>query len=423
MTTMLMYTPQLLGYIQRWHMPVEFPGHTYPDHILQALGNVAQAYHSTGSTRVKDTEAAMHSLWQLFRGPPSSVLTFQGAIPEPADANQEDSSELLQLMLSEFETQLANGYMPEDQTRSIFKAMLTSSLTVRTRCPGTQDGLCTNPNQKQRRELDESHLLRVKIPKGENLSLRDCIAATLKDKAQRWCDQCIAQRRHTNADTTNRDDKEWRYVRDCPEVLLMQLQRFRQVQTATGFRDEKVSTPVTIPEILDLSEFLEYHSYAKGSVVQYELKAVVSHIGTLAKGHYVAHVKEGKNWWRVNDQEGSKHLTPSSIDRINSDGGGRNGKALKGKSHPFLLSWVKVKEHTVTPTSASEKTSISPPNADIELTEASKGNEVSASQDPRKCTGKAALQPRRQEQSHLLPTTTKYLQHPKEDIKSGSSLI
>ena len=170
----------------------------------------------------------------------------------------------------------------------------------------------------------------------------------------------------------------------------MQLQRFRQVQTATGFRDEKVSTPVTIPEILDLSEFLEYHSYAKGSVVQYELKAVVSHIGTLAKGHYVAHVKEGKNWWRVNDQEGSKHLTPSSIDRINSDGGGRNGKALKGKSHPFLLSWVKVKEHTVTPTSASEKTSISPPNADIELTEASKGNEVSASQDLRKCTGKAA---------------------------------
>ena len=408
MVTMLMYTPQLLGYIQRWHMQMEFAGHKYQDHILQALDNLALAYHSTGPTRAKDTEAAMHNLWQLFRGK-SSVLKYDAAVPEPEDGEQEDSIEFLQLMLSEIENQLTNGWIPgtDDETQSIFQAMLKSSLTLRTRCPGTQDGLCPNPDQKQRRQLEESQIFQVKIPKAkEDLSLRDCIAETLRDRSQRWCDDCTAQMRHANADTKNRDSKEWKHVRDCPEVLLMQLQRFQQVPTAKGLRDEKVLTPVTIPETLDLSEFLEYHSYAKGSVIQYELKAVVSHIGNnIGKGHYVAHVKAGKTWWRVDDLDDSKNVTPSSIDRINSDGGGRTGTALKGKSYPYLLSWVKVKEAVVIPTSASEKASIGPrPDTDmgpgkapkakkeekLAKDEGEKGKELSASKDPKNGTGKVA---------------------------------
>lgn len=73
---------------------------------------------------------------------------------------------------------------------------------------------------------------------------------------------------HANPDTIKRDDRAWRYIRDCPEVLFMRLQRFRQVPTKKGMRDEKVIAPVAIPETLDLSEFLEYHSYGEGSVVK-----------------------------------------------------------------------------------------------------------------------------------------------------------
>lgn len=148
--TMMMYTPQLLAYVRDWHMQMEFPDYPYLDHIMQAFDNVAQAYHTLSSTRVRATEAAMFALWKLFRGSPSSVASFAGALPEPDDALQEDSSELLGLMLDEIERQLNEGGISddEDESESIFEAMLKTSVTYRSRCPGTQDDICTKPNEK-----------------------------------------------------------------------------------------------------------------------------------------------------------------------------------------------------------------------------------------------------------------------------------
>jgi hypothetical protein len=328
---------------------------------MQALDNVAQAYHTPSSTRARDTEAAMFDIWKLFRGSSSSVASFAGVLPEPDDALQEDSSELLDLMSDEIERQLnvSGTFGDGDESESIFQAMLKMSVTYRSRCPGTQDGICTNPNEKQRRRLEENYIFNVRIPTGEDLTLLDCIAETLRDRDQRWCGERSTQMRHVNPDTINRDDQAWRYIRDCPEVLFMRLQRFRQVPTKKGVRDEKKIAPVAIPETLDLSEFLKYHSYGKGSVVQYELRGVVSHIGNIKGGHYVAHVKEGKNGWRVDDQ-GTPTVTASSIARMNSDTGGKTGERAKFQSHPFLLNWVKVKEDIVAPTKAPVKTPANP---------------------------------------------------------------
>jgi ubiquitin C-terminal hydrolase len=202
--------------------------------------------------------------------------------------------------------------------------MLKMNVSYRSRCPGTQDGICTNPNEKQRRPLEENYIFNARIPTGEDLTLLDCIADTLRDRDQRWCTECSTQMRRVNPDTTNRDDRAWRYIRDCPEVLFTRLERFREVPTKKGVRDEKIIAPLAIPETLDLSEFLEYHSYGEGSVFQYELRGVVSHIGTIKGRHYVAHVKEGKNWWRVDDQ-GTPTVTASSIARMNFGYWRKNG--------------------------------------------------------------------------------------------------
>lgn len=204
--TMLTYTPRILGYVQRWHMLLKYPSHQYTDHISQALDNLAQAYHSAGPTRVADTEAAMYDLWQLFPVAPSSVSPFEAVLPEPAEAEQEDPSLLLLLMLSEIEIQLGNSWIPdgEDNTQDIFQAMLKTSFTARVRCPGTQDAPCSNPNQKQRRQLENTLIFNVRIPTGTDLTLRDCVADNMRDRDQGWCGDCIAQMRHINPDTKDR---------------------------------------------------------------------------------------------------------------------------------------------------------------------------------------------------------------------------
>jgi hypothetical protein len=389
--TIMMYTPQLLAYIRNWHMVMEFSDHQYPNHIIEAINNVAQAYHSNGSTRVKDTEAAMSDLWQLFRGGNSSVQSFQGAIPAPRDAEQEDPAQLLRLMLDEILRQLHDALMSgKDESENIFKAMHLPSFTNRTRCPGTQDGRCDNPNEKQRRELDQEPIVVVRIHDGDDLTLRDCIMHTLRERGERWCVSCTAKKYHTDAATAGRQDRAWKRVRDCPEVLFMQLQRFAQVanKKTKRMQDIKLKDPVAIPDTLDVSEFLEYHSYGEGSIVQYKLRGVASHIGNgMNGGHFVAHVREGQNWWRVDDK-GTPSVIPSSIEIINNDGGGKSGKNNKYKSHPYLLIWVKVKEVIATPTRAPVKETANP-------TSKPEGPKKPTGKEPGKGDGKDAgpLQP------------------------------
>jgi hypothetical protein len=65
--------------------------------------------------------------------------------------------------------------------------MFTTTFTNRTRCPNVgANGICPNPDQKERRELSDRHIFTIKIPEGEDLTLRDCIIETTALE-QRWC--------------------------------------------------------------------------------------------------------------------------------------------------------------------------------------------------------------------------------------------
>ena len=340
---LLMYTPQFMSYVQHWHMTHEFPDFPFEDHILQELNQLILAYHSGVSGRAVQAEEALGTVWELFRGE-STVHEWEPALAEPEDADQDDSALWLDHLLNEVVRQLRVGVelcggKPETSDMlAVFRAMFYTTTTSRTRCPGTQDGICPNPNQKQRRELSHDLIWRVRIPDGEGLTLRNCVASHLRETEQRWCDQCSEQKRL--AQFPDRSDKAWRRVRDCPEVMFMQLLRFDQNWVKGKLVEKKITRAVEIPATFDMSEFLEYQNYGEGSQVEYELKAVVSHNGNLKRGHYIAHVKVGKKWWRVDDLGG---VTESSIERINNDGGGRGGKSKKGAFQPFLMSWVKVR--------------------------------------------------------------------------------
>jgi ubiquitin C-terminal hydrolase len=122
--------------------------------------------------------------------------------------------------------------------------------------------------------------------------LTDCIEDDLQDEHDVWCDVCEASGRHLL--DPDREDRKWQRIRDCPEILFTSLKRFNNNGT-------KKSKDVEIPERLDLTEYLEHHAYGEGGRVEYELQSVVSHQGALETGHYVARVKVGDKWWRVDD--------------------------------------------------------------------------------------------------------------------------
>lgn len=191
MMTMMMYTPQPLTYAGDRHLQMEFKDHQPQDHIMQAFDNVAQAYHSTGPTRVTDTEAAMSTLWQLFRGGASTVEEITGAKTEHYKARQEDHAQLLDHMLRGIQRQLHDALLgKEDESENIFQAMLRHGFSFRTRCPGTQDSIRTNLDEKQRRPLEGDPLFALNIPDGDSITLRDCIANMIRESASRWCTNC-----------------------------------------------------------------------------------------------------------------------------------------------------------------------------------------------------------------------------------------
>lgn len=375
MMVALMYTPQFMGYVQRWHMDQEYPQFVYRDHILQALDRVGKAYHGTDSAgnRQGNADARLKKMWQLFRGAPSSVGVFDGALPEEGDGEQEDSTEWLQHLLDEIKKQLKAGvsvavddddgaanFLSADDTEEVFRAMFTSTLTNRTRCPGIQTGICTKPHQKQRRNLlDDSEILTVTVIQGDDLTLRQCIEYEMAAPFQGWCGACSALGHHLTYPQLT--DKVWRRFRDYPEVLFMKLRRYETVWENGKSKAAKITRPVTIPEILDISDFLEYHNYGDGSRVEYELKAMVSHKGKdLNSGHYVAFVKTDKKWWRVDDMA-RKTVTASSIEEANNFGksSGKNaGKPNKPGFIPYVLVWVKTREDIVPPTRGAGKTAM-----------------------------------------------------------------
>ncbi|KIW10352.1 hypothetical protein PV08_11314 [Exophiala spinifera] len=105
-----------------------------------------------------------------------------------------------------------------------------------------------------------------------------------------------------------RKTTQWKRLRILPEVLIVQLKRFKVEQRVTRKGIEvstlKDNTPVRINEYLDLGPWVEYRGkeeVAAAGSTRYRLTGIINHFGDLVGGHYVAEVRIDDTWYEAND--------------------------------------------------------------------------------------------------------------------------
>lgn len=128
----------------------------------------------------------------------------------------------------------------------------------------------------------------VKAKKREPPAIEDCIAEFLGDSelSDLHCDNCKQKTtwdRHV-------------FIRDAPEVLIVQINRFSPGYPARN------AAKVSFKGDLDITEQLDGHAVKGGEKLKYKLNAVVYHSGTMIhSGHYVCNVKGPTGEWCLID--------------------------------------------------------------------------------------------------------------------------
>ena len=103
---------------------------------------------------------------------------------------------------------------------------------------------------------------------------------------------------------------------EAPEVLVIQLKRFRYIQGRFFVQREKIDSLVEFPtKGLDLSPYVRGPQAAEAGKLVYDLFAVSEHSGSLSGGHCTAVAKNFMNnqWFNFNDSEVSGSTAESTI--------------------------------------------------------------------------------------------------------------
>ncbi|CAL9085118.1 unnamed protein product [Musa acuminata var. zebrina] len=182
--------------------------------------------------------------------------------------------------------------------------------------PGSSIVLFINWSKKDLKKYDTHHFENhpevfkyVPAPKrtrGEPLSLYACLDAFLREEPlvpeDMWyCPRCKEQRQ------ASKKLDLWR----LPEVLVIHLKRFSFSRSTK----HKLETFVNFP-IHDL-DLTNYVAHKKGSQRQiYELYALSNHYGSMASGHYTAHIKllDENRWYNFDDS----HISPINEEDVKS---------------------------------------------------------------------------------------------------------
>ncbi|OQV01857.1 hypothetical protein CLAIMM_07148 [Cladophialophora immunda] len=160
--------------------------------------------------------------------------------------------------------------------------------------------------------LDEQTILSLPLPASADgrvpVTLEDCLVKNSKDDFEWRCSTCSNDTANRNAD--NENGAIWRKIYSPPDVLFVQLQRFRPrrgrngnvvIDSGGNMTWEKDDTQVTVPEELDLTPFLETRGEPANISAKYRLEAIVNHQGDKDQGHYIGYVRRGDSWYVFND--------------------------------------------------------------------------------------------------------------------------
>ncbi|TVU25493.1 hypothetical protein EJB05_27992 [Eragrostis curvula] len=135
----------------------------------------------------------------------------------------------------------------------------------------------------------------AKRTRGEPLSLYACLDAFLREEPlvpeEMWyCPRCKEQRQ------ASKKLDLWR----LPEVLVIHLKRFSFSRSTK----QKLETFVNFPiHDLDLTNYIANKKSSERQI--YELYAVSNHYGSMASGHYTAHIKllQQNRWYNFDDSQ------------------------------------------------------------------------------------------------------------------------
>jgi len=141
--------------------------------------------------------------------------------------------------------------------------------------------------------------LTLPIPQYSKVSLLDCFKSFVKEGnlPSYKCENC------KKPDNCKQEVTLYRF----PKVLVLQLKRF----TVNGFRREKLSNEINLPEVLRLEEFAPHSTSSNVSKARYRLYGVSNHMGGLSFGHYVADCVDQGSWYCFDDSRVSPTETPT----------------------------------------------------------------------------------------------------------------
>jgi ubiquitin C-terminal hydrolase len=338
----------------------------YNDLLLEIAGLAKNGFHAPK----KDTrEEEMEISWTYIR---SVDVGWQGRWRK---TGQQDAGEFLGFILESSRIQLnLTADFIERSERKRCNEVIRSGLDEVIRVGWAKKKMCTgtgcvksNPVKHRIGQGDIGDVLQVSLPKegepsfGTRPTLADLLDRLVRQPANGYlCDDCqsvwedeynaITNKKWKDSmekEKTEKPGREWSYLRVLPEVLLVQLGRFKRV----GKSILKNAVEVELEEEIDLAPFLDKSMpEAERKPSKYTLRSVISHFGSLKAGHYCNYVRYGdeekSTWARVDGED----VDTVTFDSVNKDERG----AGKGKNRTIWTPYILCYERNASEPSSPE---------------------------------------------------------------------
>lgn len=226
---------------------------------------------------------AWTNMMQMFSGPEDNAVD-PGSITRQVNRlspclrpyQQEDAHEFLRSLLS---TLTLDGY--NKKLSSLFDGLLESAVTCQT---------CNNSSITRDRYMDLSLDIQGEEITDLSSALRNFTKTELLDADNKvTCSHC--QQKQIVSKGLR--------LATAPSILVCHLKRFAFDMYG---RTTRISKRIKYPQELELGAYMSRAN--QGKPPPYELMGVIVHTGKRCdRGHYVAYVKKGNDWYRTSDSE------------------------------------------------------------------------------------------------------------------------
>lgn len=294
------------------------------------------------TTEDQRIESAVSKFWRTFCDPTAGQNvsnTLQNSFwinNNKKVTEQQDAQEFLIYIMESIAAQLAHYAQnsPVTYQQDLFKSLIHVRQAERLYCEG-----CSFKVRRRRAPLSDVNCLQIRfgneywnrdsqaLRTPENLQSR--LFNEFRDTLDIDCPRCKKKgqlRKHLTMQTT-------------PEILLICIVRTMFGQYPNGqYGPKKNLQAVSIPEILDVTDFLEPSKFGSDSVVKYRLSGVTSHSGPGTNlGHYVSYVRGGvpnDQWYELNDDTVAARELADFDDTFPD---GISSKDFRRRFTPYLL--------------------------------------------------------------------------------------